>query len=78
MPTQKIEVLPSMTLVLSNKFNENVGCMDECKDEDQFQKNRRQIMRDLLAGKRETPHQKLISCFDFNREITSSKTCNYV
>lgn len=51
-PTKRLDVLPSMTIILSNKFNENVSCMDECKDEEEFQKNRRQIMRDLIAGRR--------------------------
>ena len=40
-----LEALPSMNLVLSNKFNEDVKCMDECRGADESHNNRRQIMR---------------------------------
>lgn len=58
--THNIEALPTMTLVLSNKFTENRGCMDECTDSESANKNRRQIMRDLLAGRRESAENRLL------------------
>lgn len=63
----KKEQLPSMNLLLSNKLIENVR--DACEEEEAFKKHRRQMMRDLLAGKREEmedPTFKIPSCRGVN------------
>ena len=49
--------MPTMNLVIANKFNEDIKELDE-NEEELFRKNRRQMMRDLLAGKREGMEDK--------------------
>ena len=63
----KKDQLPSMNLVLSNKFHENVREAD--LEEEAFKRHRRQMMRDLLAGKREgmeDPSFRIPSCRGVN------------
>ena len=50
--SRRREQLPSMNLVLSNKFNEGMNINEE-EYADKFSKSRRQVMRDVLAGKQQ-------------------------
>jgi len=44
--------MPSMNMVLSNKFAEKMSDYKEGEEEEQAARNRRQVMRELLSGKR--------------------------
>ena len=48
----KKDQLPSMNLILSNKFNESVNNLEECDNKERLSNNRRVLMREFLVGNR--------------------------
>ena len=72
MERKKIYLTPTMNLVLTNKFAENMGEMD---DDEKKKNNRRKIMRDVLAGKRENASDSFLSMAYGCRQLASIGSC---